>query len=159
MDKALLNQYISEEVRRNYMATMEASRSHQNDPKVGIFWYDAASRTLFGIQSVEADVLQFSDAGPNASKTINTLHETYWNREHRRARDPLYSNPDYTQTPRGRVFEFRDGFKVKVGSWVNEVGADFIKRLVMEEFDLPDVGVSIDSHWDIGQGWGESCLD
>jgi hypothetical protein len=61
---------------------------------------------------------------------------------------------DYTQIPRGRIFETKDGlFRLMCGSWINEHIVDCVK----EEFDLQNAPfeVNVDEHWEIGHEWVE----
>jgi len=127
---------------------MDEFLDKQNEPKVGIFWYDPIEGDLFGVQSVLASETKF--------KTINTLHKDYWKKQFNRRKHkglPLGKFAgDYTQIPRGRVFNTGEGFVVKVGSWINDYPE--AKELIIDEFDLEqEVQFDIESHWEIGQGY------
>ena len=43
-------------------------------PKVGIFWYNVALGTLFGVEKEDAENVPFV----NGKATIHKLHKTYW---------------------------------------------------------------------------------
>lgn len=132
-------------------------------PQVGIFWYDYAHNTLFGVQKDDAD--RYIDEGIG---TIHKLHKDYWMKQHYRAvakgdTDSIfYTETNYTQIPRGRVFVRPDGtLYVTVGHWINGdihghrvINADALRELLTDEFNLPeDFPFVIDEHWDIGHGW------
>jgi hypothetical protein len=127
----------------------------QNEPKVGIFWYDEKSDELFGVTKIEASELQFNN---NGLKTVRALHKAWWKRRQMQARAKnQYTSvfmQDYTQIPRGWIFETKDGlFQLMCGSWINEHIVDLVK----EEFDLQNAPfeVNVDEHWEIGHGWSE----
>ena len=130
----------------------------QEDPKVGIFWYDETGDELFGVTAVNAGELVFNNHG---MKTVGTLHKTWWKKQQERAKakNQLASifMKDYTQIPRGRVFQRKDGtFELFCGSWINE----HIVELVKDEFNLQTVPLEVknDTHWEIGHGWSEEYL-
>lgn len=43
-------------------------------PKLGIFWYDVANQSLFGVEKMDAEQATFV----NGRATIGKLHKTYW---------------------------------------------------------------------------------
>ena len=127
---------------------MDQFIDNQNEPKVGIFWYDKNEEELFGVESIDAALIKGS--------TINKLHRTVWSKEHNRRKGkglPLERwAGDYKDTPRGRVFCEKGEFVVKVGSWINDHPE--AKQLIIEEFDLQkDVKFEIECHWEIGEGY------
>jgi hypothetical protein len=140
---------------------IEAMRDNmalQDEPQVGIFWYDEAEDALFGVSKVNACDLVFN---ANGLKTISTLHQSWWQKEKDRAASRGQANNrylcDYALVPRGRIFQWNDGeFNIMAGSWIN----DHIAGLVIEEFDLTGqpVHVVIDEHWELGHGWGPKGL-
>jgi hypothetical protein len=97
-------------------------------PKLGIFWYDTANQSLFGVEKIDAEQATFV----NGRATISKLHKTYWQKQHHRAeakgdtRSIFYQEHNYTLIPRGRVFldEKTDRFYVCVGSWLHQVDAE-----------------------------------
>ena len=134
---------------------MSDNFENQENPKVGIFWYDEASDDLFGVSAVNAQELSFNEHG---TKTIGTLHKAWWKKQHERAKAKNQLNSiylkDYTQIPRGRIFQRKDEtFELFCGSWINE----HIVELVKDEFNLWNVSfeVKVDTHWEIGHGWSE----
>jgi len=121
----------------------------QDEPKIGIFWYDIINDELFGINAVIAK--------DYPTPTISTLHKSVWAKEYHRRKTlnkPLgVWNGDYKNTPRGRIFKYGDRFEVKVGSWINNYPQ--AKQLIIDEFDLQNsiVDFVIESHWELGQGY------
>jgi len=133
------------------MRTMACTFDEQDEPKVGIFWFDPDAGELFGVQKALAAELAFNSFG---KKTIRQLHRTLWQKERNKG-NPRYQG-DYTSVPRGRVFEdVGAGFQVMVGSWFNEHPQ--VKALVIDEFDLGKAKHEfvIDEHWELGRGWDE----
>ncbi|MDR0551343.1 MAG: hypothetical protein LBG72_04925 [Spirochaetaceae bacterium] len=128
----------------------------EEEPKLGIFWYDDKEKRLFGVTKQEACDINFS--GSQNLKTVRSLHKTWWNRQRQlllqgKINDKVYYR-DYTLVPRGMIFQDRQGkFFVMCGSWMN----DEILSLVKNEFFLDNVEleVVIDEHWELGHGWSE----
>jgi hypothetical protein len=146
---------MSEEERQTVMKSMADNFDVQDEPKVGIFWYDEKSDELFGVSKVNADDLQFNS---NGLKTISALHKAWWQKQKNRAvskgKNPGIFGKDYTQIPWGRIFQRKDGvFQLRCGSWMNEHVVDLVK----DEFDLCDVPFEkiVSEHWEIGHGWNE----
>lgn len=134
---------------------MKENAALQDDPYVGIFWYDPKKNELFGVKSVLAEDVPFklTDLFDRKAKTCTPLHEKVWRKEHYRGNDPRF-NYDYTKVPRGRVFEVEDeGFYVMVGSWIEKYPQ--AKELILDEFELPEDNTTfkIDIHWELGHGW------
>ena len=138
-------------------------------PKLGIFWYDPANRSLFGVEKVDAEQMLFV----NGRATISKLHKTYWQKQHHRAQAKgdsssiFFQEHNYTLIPRGRIFldETTGSFYVCVGSWLHEgvaghkVDVQQLHELIEDEFTLPaDFEFVIDYHWDLGHGWSEEML-
>ena len=149
---------MSASERKEVMASMSGNFENQEDPKVGIFWYDEAKDELFGVTAVNAGELSFNAHG---IKTIGTLNKAWWKKQQERAKAKKQHTSifmrDYTQLPRGRVFQRQDGtFELMCGSWINE----HIAGLVKDEFYLWQVPleVIVDIHWEIGHGWSEEYL-
>ena len=146
---------MSEKEREAVMKTMSNNFSSQDEPKVGIFWYGKDIDELFGISKIEASEIQFN---MNGLKTIKTLHKSWWQKQKNKAIATgkelgIFIN-DYTQIPRGRIFQRKDGvFQLMCGSWID----DHIVDLIKEEFDLKNIQleIKIDEHWEIGHGWSE----
>ena len=138
-------------------------------PKLGIFWYDAANQSLFGVEKIDAEKASFI----NGRATISKLHKTYWQKQHHRAeakcdtKSVFYQEHNYTLIPRGRIFldEATDSFYVCVGSWLHEgvagckVDVEWLHELLEDEFNLPaDFEFVIDYHRDLGHGWSEELM-
>ena len=131
---------------------------NQEEPKVGIFWYDEKSDELFGVTATYADQLQFNS---NGTKTERTLHGTWWKKQQERLKAKKQPAgiflKDYADVPRGRIFQRQGGaFELMCGSWIDE----HIVELVKDEFNLRNVPleVKIDTHWEIGHGWSEEYI-
>jgi hypothetical protein len=141
--------------RQTVIQCMFDNFGNQNDPKVGIFWYDEKADELFGVSKINASELQFNS---NGLKTISALHKSWWQSQQKKiiAKGKslgIFKN-DYTQVPRGRIFQKKDGvFQLMCGTWIN----DDIENMIKEEFDLQTVPFEriIDIHWEIGHGWSE----
>lgn len=151
---------FSEEQYREAMETMAANRGAGEEPKVGIFWYNATLKQLFGVVTHKrTDYLK-----PNAGGgliTCSEMHEDVWKKEFRRQK---YHNNgvgpfkgEYQFKPRGRVFysPTNDQYIIAVGSWI-EQNEEAIDQII-EEFDLPREKTIVQkaSHWDIGQTWND----
>ena len=146
---------LSGSERNEVMSAMSAFLNRQDDPKLGIFWYNEEKDELFGISSIYSDEAQFN---LNGKKTVKTLHKSWWikQREKLKARKQSLGifAQDYTMIPRGRIFQFSDGhFELMCGKWIN----DHIVEMVKDEFNLHGVtlSITIDEHWEIGHGWSE----
>lgn len=130
-----LNDYIirkSTEDEHNEMISQMAENLHNENPKVGIFWYNPSGNELFGV--VKYDPLD-KEKKPNTFPYIGA----------------------YENKPRGRVFwdDENNIYKIVVGNWINEAENYKAIDIVAEEydFDKEDFEVIIDEHWDIGNGW------
>jgi len=144
--------------RKSVIDSMSDNFETQVSPMVGIFWYDEKNDELFGVSASYANELSFNAYG---KKTVNMLHKTWWKKqqEKAKAKNQLTSifMKDYTQTPRGRIFQNKDNsFDLMCGSWIT----GHIVNLVKNEFNLCNetVNVIIDTHWEIGHGWSEEFL-
>ena len=149
---------MSASERKGVMDTMSENFDNQEDPKVGIFWYDEVNDELFGVTAVYAHELFFNN---RERKTIGMLHKNWWKKQQERAKAKKLLTSvfmkDYTQVPRGRLFQRQDGtFELMCGSWINE----HIVELVKDEFNLQNVPleVRVDTHWELGHGWSEEFV-
>lgn len=148
----------------NVINLMKGFMDNEN-PKVGIFWYNFVDNTLFGVEKGDAEL--YNDQGNII--TYPKLHKTYWQKQHHRAvakndiNSIFYKEHNYTLIPRGRIFLEGDIFYVNVGSWINGevngqncIDKDKLRDLIVDEFNLPnDFIFRVDHHWDIGHGWSE----
>ena len=122
----------------------------QDEPKVGIFWYDPAEQELFGVSSTGISDLK--------GATIQKLHKDYWAKEHKKKHKGIdigrYAG-NYADTPRGRIFYFKENeeFVVKTGRWIDDYPE--AKELIIEEFDLQNSNVRFELgiHWELGHGY------
>lgn len=151
---------FSEREYQEAMETMAKNRGSGEEPKVGIFWYNATLKELFGVVSHKrTDYLK-----PNAGGgliTCSEMHEDVWKKEYRKQKyhhngiGPFKG--EYQYKPRGSVFYSpnKNQFIIAVGSWIDE-NQEAID-LIIEEFDLPrdKTVVQKASHWDIGQTWND----
>lgn len=138
---------------------MAANISRQEDPKVGIFWYDPEEQGLFGVRSADVEDVQFyhSNLFNKEVKTCRPLHYKVWEKEFFRKKDKRFFG-DYTLVPRGRIFYVKDeGFVVVVGSWIDDYPE--AKDEILYEFDLPeDTVFHKDIHWSLGHGWSDKFM-
>ena len=58
--------------RKGVIASMSENFDNQEDPQVGIFWYDENNDELFGVTATYADQIPFNS---NGKKTERTLHK------------------------------------------------------------------------------------
>ena len=149
---------FSEEQYKEAIDTMARNRGAGDEPKVGIFWYNATLKQLFGVVTHKrTDYLR-----PNARGglvTCSEMHEDIWKKEFRKQKyhgggiGPFKG--EYQMKPRGRVFysPADDQYIIAVGSWIDENQKAI--DLIIEEFDLPRQKTVVQkaSHWDIGQTW------
>lgn len=151
---------FSQEQYDEALRTMAANRGAGEEPKVGIFWYNATSKELFGVVTHKrTDYLK-----PNAGGgliTCSEMHEDVWKKEFRKQKyhgggiGPFKG--EYQYKPRGRVFysPADDQYIIAVGSWIDEHPEAI--GLIIDEFDLPKKKTVIQkaTHWDIGQTWND----
>ena len=70
-------QEYTEDEYRAVLAQMEANRGHAHDPKVGIFWYNRANNSLYGV--VSHRVSDYTRANASDGRiTCSELHEDVW---------------------------------------------------------------------------------
>ena len=140
------------------MSLMAANRGKDSEPKVGLFWYNRADNTLFGVVSHRLSDYTKANAS-NGRITCSEMHEDVWKKEFRRQK---YHNNGhgpyigaYQDKPRGRVFYNMntDTFEVAVGKWIEEFPQAY--QVILEEFDLPTDRTQpmYAIHWDIGMSW------
>jgi hypothetical protein len=142
------------------METMRANGNSQNNPKVGMFWYNPERNRLAGVHSAYASELPFNAKG---RKTMQVLHHTAWPdiREDAIANgsnDAIWREEDYTLVPRGRIFQIQlsdsseEYFEIHIGSWLNEYPD--VPALILKAFNLGQAKCDFiqSEHWDIGRG-------
>lgn len=138
------------------MQSMRDNFDIQDEPKVGIFWFDPNRDELFGVYKLGISETDFNHQG---RKTISTLHRKVWETEQKKAEAAGKASTvwqgDYTQIPRGRIFQYPSGdMVVMVGSWIYDYPQ--LYKTLMIEFDLPeDTTFMVGRHWEIGHGWSE----
>lgn len=145
---------------KNTMDVMSANLETQEKPKVGIFWYDVRTKSLFGVVAVDKDSITKPNVGGGLIRCYE-LHKTIWKKEFHKqkfkydGKGPFIG--DYKDTPRGRIFynPSTDQFIVNVGSWIKD-HTECIDEII-EEFNLENVNYSIEiaPHWELGCGWGD----
>lgn len=152
-----VNSSTSEE-HNQAIEAMAAHLDEQENGKVGIFWYDVKTKSLFGVIAIDKD----SFAQPNVGGGLiscRELHVNVWKKGYNKQKYKLDGKGpfigDYKDTPRGRVFfnPHTDTFEIKVGQWINN-HPEAISEII-EEFDLEGYNYKVitDYHWDIGNGW------
>lgn len=104
---------------------------HNDDPKVGTFFYNPDKNELFNVIALSL----------NDKKVINYQNISYIT--------------TYENKPRGRVFFKDNKFYITVGSWINEDENYKAIDLIEKEFDITNEDTKIieDYHCDIGSGW------
>jgi len=147
------------EEKRNEIIEDMRKLDNNHSPQLGIFWYNPEADELFGVNATDSDIIPFS---ANGRKTYRKLHKDIWQREFHKAtakgKQPIFTG-DYTQPPRGRIFQYEDGhFEIMVGDWIDEYPN--VVDLIMLEFDLPKDNTIVvkDSHWNIGHGWSDEII-
>ena len=112
----------------------------EENPSVGIFWYDFASHSLFGVRKQEVTPSQIETAACDGLPFIiyPETNEEVWQQE----KFP----GDYARTPRGRVSWVINKFIVLVGEWARPVEAE-LSLLVEKEFALPCFEFVFDRHF------------
>ena len=153
---------MSKNERKMAIDTMSDNFDIQNNPEVGIFWYDETEDELFGVNKAFASELQFN---ANGYKNLGILHKDWWKKQQEkmlRKKKPMgILGQDYTKVPRGRVWEKKTGkdaiFQMMCGKWIEDYGREHIENIVREEFNLQNVlfEIVVDTHWDIGHGWSQ----
>lgn len=149
---------VSEHDIQNMMDVMRANMDTQNNPKVGIFWYQMVGKRLFGVIAVDKDSIKRPNVGGGLI-TCNELHKDVWKKKYHQQK---YKNGgkgpyvgDYKDHARGRVFynPTTDEYTVTVGSWIDECPE--AKEMIIEEFNLFNVKCKFEKniHWEIGNGW------
>lgn len=117
---------------------MASNIEGQDDPKVGIFWYDTENNELFGVKDVATDEASCYDSTifNREVRTCKALHYKVWQKEYYRGKDKRFRG-DYTFVPRGRVFYVEgQGYVVIVGDWIDDHPE--AKQEILFEFDLPE---------------------
>lgn len=132
------------------------SLAESDKPQVGIFWFDKNEFELFGVHKSDADSVTPDSSG---RRIYPKLHYQLWNKDKFRAKakgeNYLRFNGNYVDTPRGRVNKEGDEFILYVGDWIDEPYAqkDTLIELIKAEFNLDNLTVVIDPHWNIGHGF------
>lgn len=142
------------------MKLMASNRGKDDEPKVGIFWFDPRANDLFGVRSHRVtDYVKPNSRSEFGSVSCSEMHEDVWKKEFHRQK---YKNGGvgpyvgaYEMMPRGRIFynPETDVFTIAVGSWINQYPQAV--SLIEEEFNLKNTHhvVKTAHHWDIGQRW------
>ncbi len=149
---------FSEDEYASVIALMSANRGKDNEPKVGIFWYNRANNELFGV--VSHKVSDYTRANASDGRiTCSEMHEDVWKREFRKQKyhgkgtGPFIGA--YQDKPRGRVFYNMntDTYEVAVGKWLEDYPQAY--DLILEEFNLPKerTAPKYAIHRDIGMSW------
>jgi len=171
---------LSDKDHKEQMADMKAFDEQM--PCIGIFWYDPADNSFFGVRKKEITPKMVEEAAEKGLPFINypqlhrqgleqreesQVHLSYpesrqssndvqiWAKEYFKAQakhEETKFKGDYTQIPKGRVAWNIDKFIVLVGHWAEPV-LDKLTTLVEEEFSLPYFEFVYDEHWDLGHGW------
>lgn len=149
---------VSDEDIKNMMDVMRAHMETQDNPKVGIFWYQMVGKRLFGVIAVDKDSIKKPNVGGGLI-TCNELHKDVWKKKYHQQK---YKNNgqgpyvgDYKDHARGRVFynPSTNQYIITVGSWIDECPE--AKDAILEEFNLSKTNYRFEKniHWEIGNGW------
>ena len=112
------------------------------NPSVGIFLYDSASHSLFGVRKQDVTPAQIETAACDGLPFIiyPETNEEVWQKEKFAC--------DYDRTPRGCVSWIVNRFVVLVGSWARPI-EDELTTLLQAEFSLPTLELVFDEHWNV----------
>lgn len=142
------------------MKLMASNRGKDDEPKVGIFWYDPRTNDLFGVRSHRvSDYTKANSRTEFGSISCSEMHEDVWKKEFHRQK---YKNGGigpftgaYEMVPRGRIFYNPEtmSFTIAVGSWIEQFPQAV--ALIVKEFNLEGATYEVKTahHWDIGQKW------
>jgi Txe/YoeB family toxin of Txe-Axe toxin-antitoxin module len=149
---------FTEDEYNSVMKLMSSNRGKDSEPKVGIFWYNRANKTLFGVVSHRLSDYIKANAS-DGRITCSEMHEDVWKKAYYKQRfenngvGPFIGA--YQDKPRGRIFYNieNDVFEVAVGKWLEEFPEAY--DLILKEFDLPPEKTQpkYAVHWDIGMSW------
>ena len=106
-------------------------------PCVGIFWYDPADRSFFGVRKKEITPQMVEEAAEKGVPFINYphLHRQVWAKEYFRAQakhEDTKFKGDYTLVPRGRVAWTIDKFIVLPAKLPTPIQEDLRARMQKE---------------------------
>ena len=121
-------------------AQMNDMRSFDEQmPCVGIFWYDPAEHSFFGVRKKEITPQMVEEVAEKG--------------------DPFISYPEMQRelsvnesSMCGRVVWSIDKFIVLVGEWAKPIQEE-LTELLEKEFSLHYFEFVYDEHWDLGHGW------
>ena len=121
-------------------------------PKIGIFWFNPNTFTLFGVSK--------KDAGECLDKLKNACmfhHKTFWEKWHHRAidrneKDSIFFNKqNYTLIPKAEVYYNNGKYVVQEGDWISGLDVEKFSELIQDEFNIPDeFEFEIDDRWNLG---------
>ena len=152
-------EFTSDEL-KEAMDFMASNRGKDDEPMVGIFWYDTRKQELFGVRSHRtSDYTQANSRSDFGTISCSEMHEDVWKKEYNRQK---YKNGGvgpyvgaYEDTPRGRIFynPETEEYTIAVGSWIKEHPEAI--PIIEEEFNLKETRHQVKTayHWDIGQRW------
>lgn len=153
--KKIVMTQLTDEDHQQQLASMKAFDEQM--PCIGIFWYDPADNTLFGVRKQEVTPKMVEEAANKGLPFLNYphLHRQVWAKEYFKAQakhEDTKFKGDYTQIPRGLVAWNIDKFIVLVGHWAEPI-LEGLTTLIEEEFSLPYFEFVYDEHWELGHGW------
>ena len=121
-------------------AQMNDMRSFDEQmPCVGIFWYDPADHSFFGVRKKEITPVMVEEAAKKGSPFIS-----YPQMQGELSVDDSSLG--------GRVVWSIDKFIVLVGKWAEPIQEE-LSELLEKEFSLPYFEFVYDKHWDLRYGW------
>jgi hypothetical protein len=145
---------------QNTLDVMSQNLDNQYSPKVGIFWYDERTKSLFGVIAIDKDSFSQPNVGGGLI-TCRELHKYVWAKAYNKQKYKFNGNGpfqgDYKDTPRGRIFynPSNNQFIINVGSWIKN-NMECVDE-ILDEFELrqQDYKIEIAPHWEIGCGYGD----
>lgn len=120
-------------------------------PKIGIFWFDEDSESLFEVHTRAFD----PDRVVNGLLLYTKTHEFWWEKARSAScnRSSSLHSKCFNEVPRGRVTFDDDCFIVNIGSWY-EPYKDILRALIVEEFAIPaDFEFVVDESLELGHGF------
>ena len=135
--KHIIIRDTTEEEHRRTMETMESFFDIQDNPKVGVFFYDTNLKVLYGVVALLLESLINNQEG---LVTVRTSHREIWEMGVRKQNEKYDGEGpfkgDFKDTLRGYVTynTCMDVFEIHVEDWFKKYPA--VLNEIIEEFDL-----------------------
>ena len=141
-NKHVIIRETSEEEHRRTMETMEPFLDIQDNPKVGVFFYDPNLKVLYGVVALLLESLINNQEG---LVTVRTSHREIWEKGVRKQNEKYDGEGpfkgEYEATLRGFVaYNPSDNmFELHVGEWFEKY-TEALNEII-EEFDLSECNI------------------